>query len=170
MVCFLIFTATMLRFLPHPANFAPISAMALFGGTYLNRKFAVIIPMSAMVVSDAFIGFDSFASRGTVYGSFVLIGVLGMFLKNRKTFANVAAATISSSALFYLITNFAFFYPVGMYTHDFSGIAQSYLNGLPFLRGTLLGDIFYVSMLFGVYEVIRIFIERPQVAEFRVRT
>jgi len=161
---FLIVFGAILRFLPHEANFAPISAIALFGGVYLNRKLAIVLPLAAMIVSDIFIGFDSFQSRTTVYGSFILIGFIGMWLKNHKTFVNVATSTVAGSLLFYLITNFAYFYPAGMYTHDLAGVVQSYINALPFLRGTLLGDIFYVAMMFGVYEFVRNWKEQPKTA------
>jgi hypothetical protein len=45
--------------LPHAANFAPIGAIALFGGVYLNKRLALVVPMVAMLISDYFIGFDS---------------------------------------------------------------------------------------------------------------
>ncbi len=46
-----------LRFAPHLPNFAPIAAIALFGGVYLNKKYALIVPIAAMLISDYFIGF-----------------------------------------------------------------------------------------------------------------
>ena len=154
MAYFLIFIGVILRFLPHPANFAPIAALGLFGGTYLNRKLAVVLPLAAMVVSDIFIGFDSFSSRASVYGSFIAIGLIGMWLKNHKSVGNVAGASLFSSVLFYTVTNFVYFYPPTMYTHDMNGLVASYINALPFFRMTLLGDLFYVAMFFGIYEFV----------------
>lgn len=52
----------MMRVLPHPANFAPIGAIAIFAGAVLPRKTALWIPLGAMVVSDAIIGFYSLMS------------------------------------------------------------------------------------------------------------
>lgn len=154
MAYFLVFAAAALRLVPHMPNFAPIGAMALFGGTYLNKKASIIVPLTAMAASDFFLGFDSVASRASVYGSFILIGLIGMWLKNRKSLPNVIGATLTSSVLFYLATNFVFFYPPTMYPHTIGGQASSYINALPFFRGTLLGDLFYVAILFGVYEFI----------------
>lgn len=160
MAYFLIFAAASLRFLPHAANFAPITALALFGGTYLNKKFALLVPLVAMVVSDYFIGFDSWQSRATVYGSFILSGLIGLWLKKHKTAPMIIGATLLSSVLFYLITNFVFFYPGAMYSHDLNGVITSYINALPFFRGTLFGDLFYVGALFGMYELVQYYAVR----------
>ena len=79
-----IIAAALARILPHPANFAPIAAMALFGGTYMSKKQAFIIPLFAMTVSDMFIGFDSIPMRIAVYGSFLISVLIGLWLKNHK--------------------------------------------------------------------------------------
>ena len=140
------------RLLPHPPNFAPIAAMALFGGAYLNPRYAIIFPLIAMFLSDIFIGFYSPLVMVSVYGSFVLVGLLGMWLKKRKTPTKVIAAAISSSILFFLITNFAV-WAAGAYARDLSGLVQSYIMGLPFLKNTLAGDLFYTASFFGGYEL-----------------
>ena len=140
------------RLLPHMANFTPIGAMALFGGAYVNKKWAIAAPLVAMFVSDIFIGFDSLGSRLSVYGSFVLIGLIGMWLRTHKNPGNVLLAAVGSSLLFFLITNF-YVWAAGMYARDLSGLMQSYLMGIPFFRGTLFGDLFYTTTFFGGYEL-----------------
>ncbi|OGY26151.1 MAG: hypothetical protein A2134_00930 [Candidatus Woykebacteria bacterium RBG_16_39_9b] len=150
----IILFAVTLRLVPHPPNFAPIAAMALFGGAYLNRKYAIVIPLVVMFLSDIFIGFYSPVVMTSVYGSFVLVGLLGMWLKKRKSPGNVIAAAIGSSLLFFLITNFAV-WAAGAYARDLSGLAQSYVMGLPFFRNTLLGDLFYTGVFFGGYELVK---------------
>jgi len=155
MVYFLIFAAAALRLVDHPANFAPIAAMALFGGVYLNRKLAFVLPIAAMVVSDYFIGFDSLESRAVVYSCFLLSGLIGLYIRDHKTPGTVVGGTLASSVLFYLITNLVFLYPEAMYEHNLIGQMQSYINALPFFRNTLAGDLFYVGILFGAYEAVR---------------
>lgn len=149
----LVLLGVVMRLVPHAANFAPISAIALFGGVYLSRKYALLLPMAALVISDAVIGFDSIESRLTVYGSFLLVGLIGLLVRKNKNFLSIAAGAISGSIIFYLITNFAFFYPPTMYAHNISGVLQSYYMALPFFRNTLLGDVFYTGLLFGIYEL-----------------
>ena len=78
----LVFVAAFSRLLPHPANFTAIAAIALFGGVYLEKRFAVVIPILAMLISDYFIGF--YSGMYWVYGSFVLIGLIGVWLRNHK--------------------------------------------------------------------------------------
>ena len=141
------------RLLPHEANFAPIAAMALFGAVYLSPRYALVLPLVALMISDLFIGFDSLASRLVVYGAFVLVGLIGLGVRRHKTVLTVVASSLAGSVVFYLITNLVWLYPATMYSHDIAGQISSYYNALPFFRGTLLGDLFYTVVLFGVYEL-----------------
>ena len=59
LVLTLIALGVAMRFLPHPANVAPIAALALFSGVYLKKWYAMAIPLAAMIMSDAFIGFHN---------------------------------------------------------------------------------------------------------------
>jgi len=164
MVYFLIFAAVILRFLPHWPNFAPITALAIFGGVYLkDKRMAIVLPLAAMAVSDFFIGFDSWQWRAVVYGSFALSGLIGLWIRNRKSVGTVFGGTVLASVAFYLITNFAFFYSPAMYSHDLNGIVASYINALPFFRNTLVGDLFYVGAMCGVYEVVRLLVKKPAI-------
>lgn len=142
--------ATLLRLLPHPANIAPIGALALFGGAYLNKKYAIVVPLLAMFLSDIVLGFHD--TILFVYGSFVIAGFIGIWLRNHMSFQTIIAATLASSLLFYLITNFGVWVVGSLYPKTVSGLLESYINAIPFLRNTLLGDLFYVGVIFGSYE------------------
>lgn len=150
---FFIFLGALLRVIPHPANFVPIGAVALFGGVYLKKRYALFLPLAAMLISDIFIGFDSLQSRLLIYGSFLLIGLIGLWVRTHKNIFTIAGGSLLGSSLFFLITNLVFLYPAKMYPHTWAGQIASYTNALPFFRNTLLGDLFYVSILFGVYEL-----------------
>ncbi len=155
MAFFFILAGAVLRLLPHLPNFAPIAAMALFGGTYLNKKYALFVPIFVMLVSDYFIGFYNPWIMFSVYSSFILIGLVGLWLKKHKTAPNVIGASIIGSILFYIVTNFAVWVvPHSMYAHNLQGLLQSYIMGLPFFRNTLAGDLFYVGAMFGLYELV----------------
>ena len=82
-VC-LIFFSVILRLLPHPANFAPIAAVALFSGFYFAPKYSWIIPVVSMLISDAMIGWYYLPVMLSVYSSFVIIALIGTFLKKNK--------------------------------------------------------------------------------------
>ena len=81
--------AVIARLVPHIPNVTPIAAMALFGGAYLNRRYAILVPLAAMAFSDVFIGFYSPIVMVSVYASFILAGLIGLWLKKRKSPPNV---------------------------------------------------------------------------------
>jgi hypothetical protein len=147
--------AAVLRLLPHPANVAPIAGMALFGGTYINRGFALLAPLIALFISDIFLGFHK--TIPFVYGSFLLTGLLGLWLRKHKNFGNIVLVTLASSLLFFLITNFGVWLVGGIYPHTLEGLVRCYSLAIPFFRNTLLGDMFYTGALFGGFELSRRF-------------
>jgi hypothetical protein len=154
--------AVVLRLLPHPANVVPITAMALFGGAYLDKKYALFVPFVAMFVSDLFLGFH--ATILYVYGSFLLIGLIGIWLRNHKNIKHVIGASLLSSSLFFLISNFGVWMQ-GAYARDITGLFQSYVMGLPFFRNSLIGDLLYVGLFFGAYELGLKLTNRPAVVK-----
>jgi Family of unknown function (DUF6580) len=153
------FTLTMMtlaaaftRLIPHYPNFTAVGAMALFGGAYFSKKyFAFIVPMAALLVSDLLIGF--YAGMWVVYLSFALIVVIGMQIGQTKKPGRVLLASVSASVSFFLITNFALFPPNIIYPQNFTGIMESYTAAIPFFSYTLLGDLFYVGVMFGIFEI-----------------
>lgn len=159
----IIFFAVVLRLLPHPPNFAPIAAIALFGGTYLDKKYALMVPLLVMLISDFFLGLHQ--TMAFVYGSFLLIGLIGLWLKKHKNLKKILLATISSSILFFIITNFGVWLVWDFYPKNLTGLLQSYFLALPFFRNTLLGDLFYTGLFFGSYELLLWFLMQKEKAK-----
>jgi hypothetical protein len=157
-----ILIAVLMRLLPHPPNFTPIAAMALFGGVYLSKKYAFVIPFLAMFVSDIFLGFHS--TMPYVYGSFILTGIIGLWLKNHKTTKNIICSSLISSILFFLITNFGV-WAAGWYPKTLNGLFESYVMGIPFFKNTVLGDLCYTGVFFGAYELAQLLIVRFRVSK-----
>ncbi len=150
----LILAAALSRLLPHPLNFAPISALALFGGVYLDKKHTFIVPLAAMLVSDYFLGF--YSGMVWVYGSFALIGCIGLWLRNHRGVGTTAAATLTSSIVFFIVTNFGVWISRQVsYTNDLAGLLLCYEAAIPFFKNTLLGDAAYVTAMFGAYELMK---------------
>ena len=170
MAYFFIAAAIILRLIPHLPNFAPIAALALFGGTYLNKKYALLVPILAMLISDSIIGFASFWVTFSVYFSFLLIGLLGIWLRKHKTLANVIGVTLLGSVLFYLITNFAVWALTPWYPKNWAGLSQCYIFALPFFRNTILGDLFYVSTMFGLFELVQLLMRKKVFARVALRS
>ncbi|MDO8424768.1 MAG: hypothetical protein Q7S70_02395 [bacterium] len=156
-----------LRFLPHAPNFSPLSAIALFGGTYFSKRKALVLPMTIMIVSDMLLGFYEIKLMAAVYGSLLLSVVLGFWLKNNKKWYWVAGSAALSATLFFLITNFAVWAFTPWYPKTFSGLLQSYLMALPFFKNNLLGNLFFASCFFGAYETIKVLLKTQQCAPLR---
>jgi hypothetical protein len=148
----LILAAAFTRLIPHYPNFTAVGAIALFGGAYLpNRKLAFAVPFIAMLITDLIIGFHH--TMWAVYLSFGLIVLIGMQISKNKKVSNILLGTISSSVLFFIITNFAQWISDPFYAKTSAGLAQCYTLAIPFFSYTALGDMFYVAVLFGVYEL-----------------
>ncbi len=148
----LIFIAALSRFLPHPDNFTPMTAMALAGGVYLDKRFALIVPLAALIISDLFIGFHN--TILFVYGSFVLIGLMGFWLKSHKRLLLIFGAALLSSILFFVITNFGVWLTGGgwFYPRTWQGLIECYTLAIPFFRNTITGDLVYTAVLFSLFE------------------
>lgn len=149
-----IFVGAILRLVPHLPNFAPISAMALFGGAYLSKRYALVLPLLAMFISDFFLGFDSLASRIAVYGSFLLIGLVGLWLAKHRSFRNIVLASLFSSFLFFFITNFGVWFFGSFYPKTLEGLGACFIAAIPFFRNTVAGDLFYTGVFFSSYALV----------------
>jgi uncharacterized membrane protein len=141
--------AAALRVIPHPMNFAPIGAMALFSGAYFSSKrAAVLVPLAALAAGDCFTGFHELVLW--VYASFLASVAIGFWLRRKKSAARIGAATVAGAIQFFLITNFAvWFSGIGSYSKTPACLAECYVRGLPLLGNTLAADAFYAALLFG---------------------
>lgn len=161
---FLVLFGVFLRLLPHPANFSPILVIALFGGFYFSKRLAFIMPTLAMVISDIFIGYYEPKLMISVYGSFLLCVVLGFWLKKNTKWYTVLGGSVLGAVLFFLTTNFAVWAFSSWYTKDISGLWQCYLLGLPFLKNSLLGNLFYAAIIFGTYALVKVWVKKISLA------
>ena len=149
-----ILAATALRLLPHPPNFTPIGAMALFGGAYLGRRpLAFLAPLGALFVSDALIGF--YPGMAFTYLAVALIVLVGWALRARVSLVRVGTAAIASSVLFFIVSNFGTWLSSGMYPRDLSGLAACYVAAIPFFQNTLAGDLAFSALLFGGFALLQ---------------
>jgi uncharacterized protein DUF6580 len=146
----IVLAAAALRLIPHPMNFAPIGALALFGGAYFSSKrAAVAVPLLSLVAGDIFIGFHRLVPY--VYASFLVSVVIGFWLRRKKSVSRIGGATAAGAIQFFLVTNFAVWETsIGSYPKNLGGLAACYIAGMPFFWNTLAGDTFYVAVLFGV--------------------
>ncbi len=155
----LVFIGALSRLVPHPANFTAIAAVALFGAVKMkDKKQAILIPLGAMLLSDAvfevlyrtgvnpFPGFHS--GMWYVYGAFLLIGLVGFWIRRSFSIPRLALGTLVASLLFFIVTNFGVWLS-GWYGYTLEGLSACYIAAVPFYRNQVLGDVFFTAFLFG---------------------
>jgi hypothetical protein len=146
----LIVLAAALRIAPHPWNFTPIGAMALFSGAVLkDRRLAFFFPLLALFAGDLFIGFHKLIP--IVYASFLVNVAIGLWLRDRRTVPRISLATLLGAIQFFFATNFAVWQFLSGYPHTASGLIACYIAGIPFFWNTLAGDAAYALLLFGSF-------------------
>jgi hypothetical protein len=165
----IIFSAIIMRLVPHIPNFAPVTAAALFGAVYLPKRYALFVPLMIVAISDYLLLYVnpfgpqifnfsqiqplSAMVNGTtawVWGSFMVSALLGLALRKKQGAMRISAVSVVASLQFFIVTNFGV-WAAGAYSRDLSGLAASYIAGLPFLSWTLMGDMFYAASFFGLY-------------------
>lgn len=170
----LILFAAFSRLIPHPMNFAPIAAIALFAAVYMDKKYAFILPIAAMLLSDLFIGF--YAGIEWVYGAFALVALIGLWLKKRveskkglSKAGYIAGTTLVSSVVFFAVTNFGVWISGMFYEMSLKGLIECYTMAIPFFRNSLAGDMFYVTAMFGIYGIVIRYFSNPELKEAKIR-
>lgn len=147
-------------YLPLPPNVAPVGAMALFGGAYLGRRRGWLIPVSLMLASDAVIGFDRWPVEVSIYICFLFSGYLGWRWQQRRGVWRLLGATLAGSVVFFLVTNAAVWAFADWYPHTLIGLQQCFAAALPFFRNTMVGDVGYTIVFFGLYQVFMVYWRR----------
>ncbi len=144
--------ALLSRFIPHPPNFTPILAIALFGGAiFKNKTIAYSVTLGSMFVADLFLGLHE--SLWAVYLCLALFVFIGTQVK-RKNSKSITLSAISSSVIFFLVTNFSVWAFTTLYTQNLAGLMTSYSMALPFLKWNLLSTLLYSGAMFGAYNLL----------------
>jgi hypothetical protein len=144
----IILAAAAMRLLPHPPNFSPIAALALFGGAYFSdKRSAFAVPLVAMFLGDLVLGLHIVIPL--VYACFAIIVCLGMWVRRNRNIWRIGGAALASSILFFTVTNFGVWALTNMYSKDMAGLSLCYVAAIPFFWNTLAGDLFYTTVIFG---------------------
>ena len=148
-----ILLAAALRLLPHPPNFSPIAAMALFSGALLgNRALALVAPIGALLLSDLVLGL--YPELIFVYLSVAATVGIGWLVARRRTPLRIAAAALAGSVLFFAVTNFGVWLVGGIYPMTAAGLASCFVAAIPFFQNTVAGDLFFSALLFGGFALL----------------
>ena len=165
----LIVLALVGRLIPHPDNFTPMLAVALFGGAMLPGRMAYVIPLVAMFLSDLLMGHSITWMTPVIYACFALGTGLGQWLGRGRTWGKTGLVALAGSFLFYVVTNFAvWMISDGLYPHTLlypqtlDGLIQCYFMALPFFRNDIAGNVLWSAMLFGLFDLIQLWIKTYQ--------
>ena len=143
------------RLVPHAPNVTPLTAMALFGATYLSRRWGILLPLATIVLSDLVIGLHDVVLF--TWGGFALTGVVGWWLRRQPSAGRIIGATVAGSLIFFAVSNLGVWL-VGdggtMYPKTAEGLWSCFVAALPFYRNALLGDVVYTAGFFGLYALL----------------
>lgn len=146
----LILLAAVLRILPHPWNFTPVGAMAIFAGSLFRRRsIAFLLPLTALFAGDLFVGF--YKLMFIVYLSFALSVAIGRWVARSRTVMRIAGAVFLGALQFFLVSNLAWWALGGFYPRTVTGLSTCFINATPYFWNTLAGDFTYATVLFGGY-------------------
>ena len=161
----LIALAALSRLLPHPPNFSPVEAIALFGGAYFaSRQWALVVPLLAMLLSDLALGAIHGASYASyfgglsfwsVYACIALSTAMGFGLRGKVGGVRLLGYSLAGSVLFFVVTNGAAWLGSPIYPQTTTGLAAAYVAGIPFFKWTVLGTLAYAALLFGGFALLR---------------
>ncbi len=168
----LVLAAALSRLLPHPPNFTPLAAMALFGGAYFaSRRWALLVPVLALLASDLVLGLlhggsylDYYTSRAYLpsllanYASMLLTGVIGFALRGKVNAPRVLGSALVASVLFFVISNFAVWVMAQSSPYPGPcrlGLGPCYVAAIPFFQWSLLGTVIYAALMFGGFAWLR---------------
>ena len=141
------------RLLIHIPNFTPVLAIALFGGVYLPKRYAILLPLALMVISDFVIGMHS--TIFFTWMSVIAIGALGLWLRNHKSWKTILSSSLASAVLFFIVTNLGVWLVGDLYSMTKEGFVECFVMAIPFFKWTLLSTVAYTVVLFGSYERLR---------------
>jgi hypothetical protein len=142
------------------ANFTPVGAIALFGGTYFSDKWkAYLVPLVKLFISDIVLDYIYFGKFVLFYGgflpvylSFAIMVLIGTYIK-KVNVTNVAFGSLASVLIHWLITDIDPWLHGTMYAKSFYGYGESLIAAIPFEKNMLLGDLVFGVILFGGFEL-----------------
>ena len=153
----LILLVATMRIVPHPYNIAPIGALALFSGAYLQRGVYWLVPLGALLLGDLTIGLYNAIVMVAVYLGFLASAAIGRSLLYRfDSLPRICVGVGAGALAFWLISNFGVWLVFRPPT--VAGLLSCYIDAIPFLLRSLAGDALYATLLFGAWKLVRMFL------------
>jgi len=163
----LVILVALARLIPNMPNFSPMAAIALFCAAHLDKLWkAILVTLFATFVSDIVLNNTIYASMNTgftvfydgfiwQYLAYIAIAFLGSKIFHSINRSKVLGGSLASTLVFFVVSNFGAWVSLPFYSKDIAGLMSSYAAGIPFLKNTLLSDLFYSCILFGGYYLLQ---------------
>ena len=141
------------RLLPHPPNVTPVGASSLFAGARVNSSMAYLMPIVVMAVTDPLVGGYT-RTTPVVYLCFLISVWIGRRVRSSDSPLRIGGACLLSSIQFFVLTNLATWTFGSMYAKSLAGLTTCYVAALPFFGATILGDVCFTAVIFGLYALL----------------
>lgn len=154
----LIIIGVFARLIPHIPNMTPLVCISLFAGACLSRRAAFLSLFTTLFISDIglalLFGYPVF-SYWTLftYTGFAMIVLIGS-TKPRYSWQILPIYIFGSSLYFWIWTNLGVWLTSNLYHKTSIGLVSCYVAALPFLRNSLIGDMVWGLVIFGVYYLV----------------
>ncbi len=144
--------AVISRWIPHPPNFTPIASLALFSGVFFtDKRLAFGVPLLVLLISDAVLGF--YPILFFVYLGFTCTVLIGFWLRDHLKLAPTVLTVLTSSILFFVLTNLGVWMTSSFYPHTIAGLIECYVAAIPFFQNSVLGNLFYSFIFMGAFQL-----------------
>ena len=155
-------------YVPELGNFSPIMALAFCAGVYFRDKRMWLVPVAALVLSDAYLNhfyavrfhYSWSASAAMVRIACFGAGVgLGVLVARKRTWLNLFSGALAGSILFYLVSNTLSWFQDPGYAQTAAGWWQAMTVGHPgfaptlfFFRNTFVSDLLFTGCFAAAME------------------
>jgi len=157
------------RLLPHPPNVTPVLAAALFAGfLFRHRAVAILAPLVTLVISDAVIGLYDWRLMAIVYAAFLAPMLLRPLIRFKPTVLSATGCALAASIVFFVVSNFGVWWLGGLYSKSAAGLVACYVAAIPFFGNSLVGDLVWSGVFFGLYSAAVRCLPVPQLQELVV--
>lgn len=152
------------------SNFSPVGAMALFGGAYFADKWkSYVFPLLTLFLGDVIMSQTIYKAYATgilyegwiwTYLGFAAMVLTGQLIIKRVRITNVVAASVIAAIVFWLLADFGTWttaHNIDMttglpFTKDAQGLVKCYIQGLPLVKNTILSNLVFSAIFFGLFE------------------
>lgn len=165
----MVVVAALYRVFPNrPYGFAPQYAMAIFGGAVFikDKKWAFLLPILSLFISDLLYqllyvnGLSSiqgfYEGQLLNYTLFAALTFIGFLIKKINP-VSVLLASLASPSVYFILSNLAVWAGAGGLNRPktWDGLIMTYNDALPFYPNSLYSTLFFSTILFGGFYLIK---------------